>query len=308
MSDEYPLTPRQADQARADFAAITDDLDFIRKRPIEDNLKISSYPRFHVRPLIRRIWELEKRSGALLGVLAFAITSIAPGSSYAATPSLTTVASFNGTNGWEPSAGLITDTSGNLFGTAYYGGVGFIPPPEDPSTPDQCCWPVNAANGTVFEIVKTADGYASTPTTLVSFNGTNGFQPDASLIIDASGNLFGTTQAGGVNGTVFEIAKTAGGYASSPTTLVSFNGSDGSWPIAGLIADCSGNLFGTTSQGGAYNGGTVFEIVKTADGLRQHPHHPGQLQRQPGRRVAIRRVSIRRPNCRSQRQLVWYDN
>ena len=82
-------------------------------------------------------------------------------------------------------------------------------------------------DGTVFEIVKTAHGYASTPTTLVSFNGTDGTNPRASLIADAHGDLFGTTAIGGVNGdgTVFEIAKTANGYASTPTTLVSFNGS-----------------------------------------------------------------------------------
>ena len=51
---------------------------------------------------------------------------------------------------------------------------------------------------------------------------------------------------------MFEIAKTAGGYASTPTTLVSFNGTDGDWTrYAGLIADANGNLFGTTAGGGA---------------------------------------------------------
>ena len=67
-------------------------------------------------------------------------------------------------------------------------------------------------------------GYASTPTTLVSFDGTNGETPVGSLIADSNGDLFGTTDGGGANdfGTVFEIAKTAGGYASTPTTLVSF--------------------------------------------------------------------------------------
>jgi uncharacterized repeat protein (TIGR03803 family) len=127
--------------------------------------------------------------------------------------------------------------------------------------------------GTVFEIAKTASGYASTPTTLVSFNGNNGANPYAGLIADANGNLFGTTQQGGAYGagTVFEIAKTARGYASTPTTLVSFNGNNGSSssngldPIGGLIADANGNLFGTTSfgLGGANNDGTVFELTGT---------------------------------------------
>jgi uncharacterized repeat protein (TIGR03803 family) len=84
-------------------------------------------------------------------------------------------------------------------------------------------------DGTVFEIAKTAHGYASTPTTLVSFNGANGAGPLGGLLADRDGDLFGTTPSGGANnhGTVFEIAKTAHGYASTPTTLISFNGTDG---------------------------------------------------------------------------------
>jgi hypothetical protein len=69
------------------------------------------------------------------------------------------------------------------------------------------------------------------------------------------------------------------------TTLASFNGTDGAQPVAGLIADAHGDLFGTTQEGGAnhnvtvFGDGTVFEITKTAHGYDQHPHHPGQLQR-----------------------------
>ena len=128
-------------------------------------------------------------------------------------------------------------------------------------------------HGTVFEIVKTAHGYASSPTTLVSFNGADGRNPQGSLIADAHGDLFGTTAGpGGAHGfgTVFEIAKTAHGYASTPTTLVGFNGTDGNLPIA-LIADARGNLFGTTNTGGAYDQGTVFEIAKTAHGYASTP-------------------------------------
>jgi hypothetical protein len=142
-------------------------------------------------------------------------------------------------------AGLIADAdaNGNFFGTAHRGGA-------------------NDA-GSVFEIAKTAGGYASTPTTLASFNGTNGAYPTAGLIADANGNLFGTTYGGGANGygTVFEIVKTASGFANTPTTLVSFNGSNGAGPIAGLIADAKGDLFGTTAFGGAGGVGTVFEIA-----------------------------------------------
>ena len=101
---------------------------------------------------------------------------------------------------------------------------------------------------------------SDTTTTPGGFNNINGANP----LADASGNLFGTTVGGGANnqGTVFEIAKTAGGYASTPTTLVSFNGINGSFPAAALIADASGNLFGTTAGGGANsNDGTVFELT-----------------------------------------------
>jgi hypothetical protein len=95
-------------------------------------------------------------------------------------------------------------------------------------------------------------------TTLVAFNGADG-NPSGSLIADAQGDLFGTTQNGGGSpapspsgfGTVFEIAKTAHGYASTPTTLVSFNGADGADPLSGVIADNHGDLFGTTALGGA---------------------------------------------------------
>jgi hypothetical protein len=135
--------------------------------------------------------------------------------------------------------------------------------------------------------------YAATPTVLYSFcalaNCADGEGPRAGLIADSAGNLFGTTEFGGVGcrpvpecgGTVFEIAKTATGYAAAPTILVSFcslaNCADGRLPAAGLIADSAGNLFGTTDDGGnkvdffCCGGGTVFEITKTATGYAATP-------------------------------------
>ncbi|OAF17572.1 beta strand repeat-containing protein [Bradyrhizobium neotropicale] len=166
---------------------------------------------------------------------------------YASAP--TTLINFNYSNGGNPSGSLIADANGNLFGTTSSGGA--------------------SASGTVFEIAKTANGYASTPTTLVSFNGrSNGAQPRGSLIMDANGNLFGTTNRGGANqyGTVFEIAKSANGYASAPTTLASFDSQGGVYPYGGLIMDANGNLYGTTSDGGGSFDGAIFEIAKTANG------------------------------------------
>ena len=129
-----------------------------------------------------------------------------------------------------------------------------------------------------------SEAKAQTLTTLVNFNFSNGAYPDAGLIADANGNLFGTTVVGGAGanfsaqiyryGTVFEVPyiATTGGYATTPTTLVSFDNMDGSGPTAGLIADANGNLFGTTEEGGAFANpsqkipgyGTVFEVPYNA--------------------------------------------
>ena len=77
--------------------------------------------------------------------------------------------------------------------------------------------------------------------------------------------MFGTTSEGGSDnlGTVFEIKKTGAGYASTPIVLANFNGTNGSQPVAGLVADANGNLFGTTLEGGPGDDdvGTVFEIT-----------------------------------------------
>ena len=191
---------------------------------------------------------------SLLTALCLATVAVTSGQVRAATPTptLTTVANFNGPDGSGPIGPLIADAQGNLFGTAVTGGAYY--------------------NGTVFEIAKTATGHASTPSTLVDFNDTDGSSPSGGLFIDANGDLFGTTGEGGAyeQGTVFEIAKTATGYASAPTTLVSFNGTNGSVPYSGVIGDAEGNLFGTTALGGP-SYGTVFEIAKTASGYASTP-------------------------------------
>jgi uncharacterized repeat protein (TIGR03803 family) len=166
-----------------------------------------------------------------------------------ALPILTTLLTFNGAgNGSSPIGGLIADAAGDLFGTTEAGGTNNV--------------------GTVFGIPKTATGFGA-PTTLVTFSGANGANPEGGLIADAAGDLVGTTAAGGANsdGTVFEIPKTATGFGA-PTTLVTFNGTgNGATPVGGLIADAAGDLFGTTGAGGANSKGTVFEIPKTATGF-----------------------------------------
>lgn len=165
-------------------------------------------------------------------------------------------------DGAGPQASLAIDAEGNLFGTTYSGGAHH--------------------HGTVFEIIKTGGAYARIPATLVSFDGMNGRNPCAGLIVDTEGNLFGTTCYGGTYdlGTVFEIAKTATGYGTSPITLISFNGANGAVPAANLITDAARNLFGTTLWGGSStncaplqsNGcGAVFMIVKAEGGYAPAP-------------------------------------
>jgi uncharacterized repeat protein (TIGR03803 family) len=152
-------------------------------------------------------------------------------------------------DGNDPAAGVIMDKQGNLYGTTFSGGT----------------YP---SGGTVFKLSPNG-----TETILHSFGSApDGGRPQAALMRDGRGNLYGTTVAGGAygNGTVFEI--TAGGTES---ILHSFaqNTSDGGFPQAALIMDSRGNLYGTTVYGGAYGFGTVFRI--SPDGTETVLHNFG---------------------------------
>lgn len=146
--------------------------------------------------------------------------------------------SFSGRepDGGDPN-GLVIDPGGDLYGTAYYGG----------------------ANGAGIVYKLAPDG---TETVLHAFSdGTDGADPDAPLILDVKGNLYGTTIFGGTpeGGTIYKV--TPDGVES---ILYSFKGGvkDGANPFAPLITDGSGNFYGTTSSGGPYIEGTVFKYAK----------------------------------------------
>ena len=150
---------------------------------------------------------------------------------------------FNGTTkGGEPFAGLVQGSDGNFYGTTAKGGT------------SPACY---AGCGTVFKI--TPGGVL---TTLHSFNGLDGFEPQGTLVQGNDGNFYGTTGSGGTGryGTVFKI--TPGGML---TTLASFDASNGSIPV-GLVQGSDGNFYGTTAGngGGDPTTGTVFQI--TPDG------------------------------------------
>jgi len=153
---------------------------------------------------------------------------------------------------------MILDAAGNLYGTSIYGG-----------TDDA---------GTVFELSPTVGG-GWTEKVLYSFTSIvydDGAFPHGSLIFDAAGNLYGTTDNGGPYcflhqgcGTVFELSPGQGG-SWSETVLYSFSGGDGTGdganPLGGLIFDAFGNVYGTTFGGGLHGQGTVFELTPTAGG------------------------------------------
>jgi uncharacterized repeat protein (TIGR03803 family) len=162
---------------------------------------------------------------------------------------------FGGTQGKTPNGGLIFDASGNLYGTTQSGGL-------------------NQA-GVVFQLHKTSKG-VWIENILYNFVGpTDGSAPRAGLVFDSAGNLYGTTSAGGLGGfgTVFELSPNGlGGF--NETTLYSFlGGSDGSVSFAKLVFDGAGNLYGTTSQGGASNMGTVFELTPSGSGWTESVLH-----------------------------------
>jgi uncharacterized repeat protein (TIGR03803 family) len=163
-------------------------------------------------------------------------------------------------DGDEPTAGLVMDSSGNLYGTTGYGGSGL-------------CGATSC--GTVYELVKSSSGYAEK--VLYMFNGFDGAFPLPGLIMDSSGNLYGTTNGGGANGygTVFELVKSSGSYAEKVLYSFGATAADGRYPVAGLLMDPAGNLFGTTSEdGGPFSCGltscgTVFELVNSPSGYTE---------------------------------------
>ncbi len=178
---------------------------------------------------------------SLVSVFCVATPIVSP-----AQTALTTLVSFNGTNGADPAAVLIQSTDGNFYGTTYGG-----------------CAP---SCGTIFRMTP-----VGTLTTLYNFcpllGCTDGTSPLGSLVQAADGDFYGTTQGGGTHGcgTVFKITR-----AGKLTTLYSFcsqdNCMDGQEPLAGLVQGVNGNFYGTTAFGGLSNAcvsgcGTVFEIT-----------------------------------------------
>ena len=178
---------------------------------------------------------------------------------------------FDRTDGAGPLAGLIADRGGNLLGTTIEGGA--------------CTSPTGFLCGTVFELSPPSRQQPQwTEKVLGNFGvvANDGERPQASLIADNWGNLYGTTSQGGANtcssdgpgcGTVFERSPPSPQQPQwTEKVLWGFHGVDGEGPSAGLIADGQGNFYGTTSAGGTIQS-TAFELSRRVasrlDGARR---------------------------------------
>jgi uncharacterized repeat protein (TIGR03803 family) len=159
-----------------------------------------------------------------------------------------------GADGAWPWGPLVRDKHGNFYGTTHSGG--------------------SHAAGTVFELSHTAEGW--TKTTIYSFKGySDGFSPGSGLVIDADGNLYGTTLGSGNTcecGLIFELSPSATGWTKK--TLHVLTSQEGVENYGGGLAiDGAGNLYGTTGFGGPYGYGVVYELSPSATKWKETTLH-----------------------------------
>jgi uncharacterized repeat protein (TIGR03803 family) len=198
------------------------------------------------------VMNYKKFSGAANAALMIIIATmlLAPGA-WAQSKYKTLYRFKGGKDGNAPVVGLVFESSGNLYGTTNYGGAH------------------NA--GTVFELTPTSTG-GWRESVLYSFTGgKDGADVAPTLVLDGAGNIYGTAGGGGAygHGVVFELTPTSSGWTEA--VLYSFTGgSDGAAPFAGVILDSTGNLYGTTWNGGSNNCGdgcgVVFKLTPNQEG------------------------------------------
>jgi uncharacterized repeat protein (TIGR03803 family) len=145
----------------------------------------------------------------------------------------TIVHAFDGTEGAEPVGQLIFDTSGNLYGTAYWGGLG-------------------GEDGSVFELSPSNGGWTFSVLHLFDFSAGEGVDPLAGVTLGTDGNLYGTTLGGGTgdNGTIFRLVNAGGSWIYQALYNFPFSGATGAGPFGGVTFDSQGNMYGTTIAGG----------------------------------------------------------
>jgi uncharacterized repeat protein (TIGR03803 family) len=213
---------------------------------------------------------------------------------------------FNGHDGWMPTGGVVIGPNGALYGTTSFGGVGGgvvfeMRPPATFCRAVQCYWnetilhnftgtPDGASPqlekltfdqagdiygttyyggtssyGTVFKLAPSGSGY--TESVIHSFGfGAGGTYPEAGVVLDTAGNVYGTTEFGGTGtecmdncGTVFQLVPSGGGWTEN--VLVNFDFRNGESPLANPIIDASGNLYGTA--------GIVYKLAPSGGGFTE---------------------------------------
>ncbi len=193
------------------------------------------------------------------------------------------VYSFGGTNGENPAAGLTQGADGNLYGTTEYGGanglgtvfrltyagalttlysftqqIGAFPGGLVEGLAGNFYGPTISGgtdlDGTVFSL-----NPLGLVQTLFTFDGLDGAKPNSPFVLGDDGNWYGTTAEGGAlgQGTVFRFNPR--GLVSAD--LISFNGTNGALPASGMVAGRDGNLYGTTSAGGADGFGEIYQLT-----------------------------------------------
>jgi hypothetical protein len=161
----------------------------------------------------------------------------------------------SGKDGANPNGGLVFDNKGAIYGTTYFGG----------NEGNHCAGGVGGTGcGVIFALQPpTTKGGAWTEKVLHRFDGLDGANSRAGVVFDGRGNLYGTTYFGPPNGfgLVFELKKPSGSnHFWTETVLHLFSdGNDGGYPIAGVIFDANGNLYGTTYSGNTF-AGAVFRL------------------------------------------------
>ena len=152
--------------------------------------------------------------------------------------------------GDEPTGDLVFDQAGSIYGTTASGGN------------SRFCGGLGC--GTVYKLAPSNGGWVET--VIYEFAGVDGEYPSSGVIVDQAGNLYGTaSQTSDGAGTIFQLTLSDSDWQFS--VLYGFrNGNDGGYPVAGLISDSAGNLYGATSYGGINGGGTVFELTPANGG------------------------------------------
>jgi uncharacterized repeat protein (TIGR03803 family) len=188
-------------------------------------------------------------AGNIFGIGNDSVFELSPNGEGGWTP--TVIHTFTGPqtkDGWSAQGTPVLDSFGNLYGTTVYGG--------------------EKGQGTVYKLIPGKKGQWR-ERILHSFQGfpRDGGGPSGGVVLDADGNIYGTTVIGGKfgsrygDGTIFELVAPLGNGRYKEKVLRNFDGRDGSDPMGSLFLDESGNLYGTTYSGGSSSAGVVFEVT-----------------------------------------------